>query len=376
VPATLPSWGGGATSPDGAATAAASGFTKTITLAVLPWHLQVTGADFPAVVSDGRLSALLETAVAVDIASLLGLASPDWVTVQLLSSIAAPRRATTAALAADVMVQVPEGDRDASAATMVLRATADVLDSWLNETRIVYNSLTAARNAEVNQADSAANTLGTTSTDLCSMTCIIIICVCVVIVIGIVSATVVVWVEAKKKRQRMKDALRDSEMYDASDMGADDFEAVNAASPDRLNPFGRAQSEDGRSDDTGGSASHGEAEDDDDASYDAAEDALEADELEEDESVALAPQLSSLRRGSQSSRAFSPSSPGVLSSRKSSAAFSPSAAAAVAGRVRRPSGGSPMSPGGRQRLSTSARFSVASLGGHSSHGDVTIDDVV
>jgi hypothetical protein len=374
---------------------------------VLPWHLQVTGADFPAVISDNRLSALLEAAVAVDIAGLLGLASPDWVTVQLLSSIAATRRATTAALAADVMVQVPEGDRDASAATMALRATADVLDSWLNESRVVYNSVAAARNAEANQAASGGNAVGTAnSTDeLCDMTCIIIVCICVVVIAtAVVVASVVLWVEEKKRRQRTKDALAEAEGYDASDMDVDDFDAVNAASPSRLNPFVHAQSEGGHSDD--GSAVQDGAMPDGTAPQDdaAAGDALEVEDLELDESVALAPQppqLSALRRASKRlSGAFPLQSPGPVSSRRPWGSLSAAAAAdaadaaartasaqpnalsgsarrlSLSGSARRPSGGNPMWPDARQRLSVnSAQFPVATVGGHSAHGDVTMEDV-
>jgi hypothetical protein len=343
---------------------------------VLPWHLEVTGAHFPAVVSDGRLSGLLETAVAADIAGLLGLASPDWVTIELLSSIAATRRATTPALAVDVMVQVPEAERDAAAATMLLKGASDVLDSWLTESLIVYNSFTAAAtsaapsagrgNVEVNQADSAANAVGTASgaEQQCGLTCIIIICLTVVIVVGIVSASVVRCLEAKKKRQRMKDAVADAEMYVVDDY--DDDAAAHDAYMDAMEALEAGELED--------------VDEDDGASFDAYMEAMEALEAdaevedvdEEDECFALAP-APELRRGSKRlSRAFS-QSPSSHSSRRPSGAVHPNAMLRN-GSVRWPAGVGPMPPGVRQRLSTSARCSVGSLGGHVSHGDVTMDD--
>jgi hypothetical protein len=334
---------------------------------------------FPAVLADARLSSLLETAVAVDIAELLGLASPEWVTVQMLSSIAATRRATTAALAADVVVQVPEAERDTAAAIMALRATATVTDSWLNETLVVYNAANAARSGDANIADSAVNQLASSSTTLCGTTCIIVICICIVVTIGIVAATVVVWVEAKKKRQRMKDALAEAaagEMYDVSDMDADDFEAIGAASPDHLNPFTGAPSSPLAGDFHDGfepEAAHDD--DDDDASYDAANDAMEMDSVasldEQDETCPMSPVPSfkadarRTTRDSFAARSFSPMSG------PDSASLSPEAAAARRTGLSRGSAVGTRGPSGHG----SAAFRPASAEiRRSSKGDVSMDD--
>jgi hypothetical protein len=283
----------------------------TVSLAVLPWHLEVLGDMFPAVMSDARLSGRLRTALAADVAALLGLASPAWVRIQLLSSTAGSRRATSTALAADMQVQAADEDRDTVAETMVLRGHSSVTDSWLNETLVVYNAASAARSGEVIAAGSAVNQLASGDTTMCGAACIVICCVCVVVVIGIVAATIVVWVEQKKRRRRMKDALAEEEaaggavfgdgdemfMYDVDDQ----FEGVG---PDTGNPFANPMSPlSGAYRDEFGGRYGGEIADEpelDEESYDAAQDAMEldsvgstADEDDDaaDESAALSPPL-------------------------------------------------------------------------------------
>jgi hypothetical protein len=198
-----------------------SGVSTTLSLVLLPWHVVVAGANFPQLLADARLAALLNAALAEDVAALLALASADWVQVQMMSSTAATRRVTTAALSADLVVQVPGADVAAAAVTMAATVIVSVSDDWLNKTFAVYANVVPQRAVAEPVADSiAAESTSGNAAGTCGSTCIVVVALIAVVIVGVVSATIVVVVDQKKKVRDLKADAGDHEMRGGG--GADD----------------------------------------------------------------------------------------------------------------------------------------------------------